>query len=229
VGERLGRGTGSAIEFTEFRDYVPGDDLRHVDWRAYARTDALKVRLFRDEVAPHLDVVVDGSASMSVTPAKARATADLAEALRTLGERSGARPRTLETAASDLRPTVPLRPRGLRAVVSDFLVDHDPVPALRALATGAAHLYVVQVLDPWELQPDEEGARTLVDAEDGTRLDLHLSPGAVERYRKRLALLTEAVARATRAAAGTYALVPAADLATMLRRSLSPQGVVEPA
>jgi uncharacterized protein (DUF58 family) len=229
VGERLGRGTGSAIEFTEFRDYVPGDDLRHVDWRAYARTDALKVRLFRDEVAPHLDLVLDTSASMTVTPEKSKAAADLASALQMLGERSGARPRMLETTASDLRTSVPLRPRGLRAVVSDFLVEHDPVPALRALAAGSAHLYVVQVLDPWELHPDADGARTLVDAEDGARLDLHLSAVAVERYRRRLGLLTDSVARATRAAAGTYALVPAADLATMLRRSLSPQGVVEPA
>ena len=50
----MGRGPGSSLEFLDFRDYVPGDDLRHVDWRAYARTDSLKVRLFREEVSPLL-------------------------------------------------------------------------------------------------------------------------------------------------------------------------------
>ena len=64
AGDRMGRGTGASLEFTDFRDYVAGDDLRHVDWRAYARTDGLKVRLFRDEVAPHLDLVLDVSASI---------------------------------------------------------------------------------------------------------------------------------------------------------------------
>ena len=67
AGDRMGRGTGASLEFTDFRDYVAGDDLRHVDWRAYARTDGLKVRLFRDEVAPHLDLVLDVSTVAATT------------------------------------------------------------------------------------------------------------------------------------------------------------------
>src|SRR5690606_31412307 len=73
IGDRAGRGIGSSIEFEDWRDYQPGDDLRHVDWRGYARTDVLKVRLYREEVAPVLDVVLDVSRSMAVTPRKARA------------------------------------------------------------------------------------------------------------------------------------------------------------
>src|SRR5262245_19512304 len=175
----MGRGTGASLEFTDFREYVAGDDLRHLDWRSYARTDALHVRLFRDEVAPHLDVVLDLSASMASTPGKERAARGLADALAELAARSGSRARRLaaggppigEDAAPpmtgrgtpSLLPRAPLRPRGLRAVVSDFLVADDPVPRLRELAAGAAHLYVVHLLDPWELDPDLEGATTLVD------------------------------------------------------------------
>jgi uncharacterized protein (DUF58 family) len=246
AGARLGRGTGASLEFTEFRPYVPGDDLRHLDWRAYARTDALHVRLYREEVAPHLDVVVDATASMATTEAKARAARDLADAFAALAVRTGSRARRLVAggralddeedlpsfAGADpgaLLPRAPLRPRGQRAVVSDFLVRDDPAPRLRALAAGASHLTVVQVLDPWELAPDPEGATTLVDAEDGARLDLDLAPAAVEGYRRRLGRLREDVARATRALGGTYALVPAAALPEMLRASLGPQGVVEPA
>ena len=39
VGERLGSGTGSSLEFQDYRPYAPGDDLRHVDWAAYARSE----------------------------------------------------------------------------------------------------------------------------------------------------------------------------------------------
>lgn len=244
-GDRMGRGTGASLEFTDFRDYVVGDDLRHVDWRAYARTDALKVRLFREEVAPHLDVVVDLSGSMAATPGKAGATADLADAFVELAACSGSKARAFAAGGgafepghapapagpgpAALAPRRPLRPRGLRVVVSDFLVRDDPAPRLRALAAGGAHLYVVQLLDPWELEPDLEGATTLVDAEDGARLDLDLASDAVARYRARLGRLREDVSRATRGVGGSYALVVAADLATMFRRALAPQGIVEPA
>ena len=45
IGERLGSGTGSSLEFQDYRPYAPGDDLRHVDWAAYARSELLAVRL----------------------------------------------------------------------------------------------------------------------------------------------------------------------------------------
>src|SRR5207253_6925536 len=62
-GELLGRGTGSSVEFQEYREYLPGDDVRHVDWAAYARSDALMVRLYRDEISPRTEVLLDGSRS----------------------------------------------------------------------------------------------------------------------------------------------------------------------
>lgn len=244
-GERLGRGPGSSLEFLDFRDYVPGDDLRHVDWRAYARTDALKVRLFREEVSPHLDLVVDASASMASTAAKERASRDLVEALAALCVRAGGHPRRLAAGAGPfedadalrfagggeggLLPRVPLRPRSLRAVVADFLTPADPAPTLRRLADGAAYLYVLQVLDPWEADPTPEGASTLVDVEDGGRVELVLDAPTVTAYRTRLGRLCASVERAVRALGGTYARVLAAPPADMLRGALLPAGVVEPA
>ena len=59
IGERLGSGTGSSLEFQDYRPYAPGDDLRHVDWAAYARSELIAVRLYREEVAPRIDLVVD--------------------------------------------------------------------------------------------------------------------------------------------------------------------------
>ena len=93
IGDRLGRGLGASIEFEEHRAYRPGDDLRHVDWRAYARTDRLDVKLFREEVAPIVDLVVDTSASMAATPAKEQALRDLVDTFVRFAARDGGRGR----------------------------------------------------------------------------------------------------------------------------------------
>ena len=55
---------GFSQEFAEYRDYVPGDDPRFVDWNAYARTDRLLLKLFEGETNTRLLVLVDASASM---------------------------------------------------------------------------------------------------------------------------------------------------------------------
>ncbi|MGH7950933.1 MAG: DUF58 domain-containing protein [Limisphaerales bacterium] len=66
TGARTGRRAGSSIDFQDYREYQPGDDLRFIDWGIYARTDRLTVKLFREEVVPHLDLILDGSRSMNL-------------------------------------------------------------------------------------------------------------------------------------------------------------------
>lgn len=56
---------GSSIEFAEHRPYFPGDDVRHVDWRAYAKSDRLYVKEFEEETNLRCYLLVDASASMS--------------------------------------------------------------------------------------------------------------------------------------------------------------------
>src|SRR5687768_10051569 len=81
AGERLGAGTGASLEFQDYRTYEPGDDLRHVDWAAYARSELLTVRLYREEVAPRIDLAIDVSRSMAITEAKQRAFSELSALL----------------------------------------------------------------------------------------------------------------------------------------------------
>ena len=61
------QGTGSSLEFQEYREYTPGDDIRHLDWAAYGRSDTLMVRLYREEISPRTEILCDASRSMSVT------------------------------------------------------------------------------------------------------------------------------------------------------------------
>lgn len=78
-GERRTRHVGSGIEFADHRDYVPGDDLRHLDWNLYGRLERPLVRLFDEDEDLPVYLLVDASASMGLgRPPKlalARATA----------------------------------------------------------------------------------------------------------------------------------------------------------
>jgi len=56
---------GPAVEFAEHRAYVPGDDLRHLDWKVFARTDKLHLKRFQQETTLDVEILVDGSGSMA--------------------------------------------------------------------------------------------------------------------------------------------------------------------
>ena len=55
---------GSSVEFAEYRKYVPGDDLRRLDWRAYGRSDRHYVKEFESDTNLRCCLVVDTSGSM---------------------------------------------------------------------------------------------------------------------------------------------------------------------
>ena len=55
---------GRSVEFTDYRQYVPGDNLADVDWKAFGRTDRLYVKRFEHQSDMCVGVLVDGSASM---------------------------------------------------------------------------------------------------------------------------------------------------------------------
>jgi len=243
AGDRPGAGAGSSLEFMDFRGYQPGDDLRRVDWRGFARTDQLQIRLYREEIAPFVDVVVDASESMAATPAKARAARELAGAFVLWARRADGAARCLASGGAELadarlvrfagpdtvRPAAPLRPRGWRVWITDGLWDEDPAARVRELALGAAHVDLVQLLDPWERAPEPAGDIRLVDAETRRELELALDAGAVARYRERLDRLEGALRRAVRAVRGRFAAVTAGPLDAMAGADLVPPGLLEPA
>jgi len=56
---------GTSIEFSEHKVYTPGDDIRHIDWRAFAKTDRFHVKQFEDETNLRVELLVDHSGSMA--------------------------------------------------------------------------------------------------------------------------------------------------------------------
>jgi uncharacterized protein (DUF58 family) len=63
-GERRSLRRGQSVEFADYRNYASGDDLRQLDWNAYARLEKLFVKLFVEEEDVTVHVLVDASASM---------------------------------------------------------------------------------------------------------------------------------------------------------------------
>jgi hypothetical protein len=223
-GELLGRGTGSSLEFQEYREYLPGDDIRHVDWAAYARADALMVRMYREEISPRTEILFDASRSMTTGEGhKQRVTRQLAAAFAQLSGRIGGRPTLI--ALTDDRPlvpmgpegidrldslpfaavgtltdllaasAVPLKPQAVRIVISDFLFPHDPGALIRRLATGASALWIIQLVTAWEADPTEMGGRRLVDIESGADTDMLINRQAIAGYRHRLGQLQQELSR----------------------------------
>jgi uncharacterized protein (DUF58 family) len=65
TGRHKSQHRGFSVEFAEHRDYVPGDELRHLDWRAYARSDRYYIKLFAQETNLRATLVLDNSNSMT--------------------------------------------------------------------------------------------------------------------------------------------------------------------
>src|SRR5262249_44673385 len=182
AGLQLGRQAGASLEFRDHRDYQPGDDLRRIDWNAFARSDRLTIKLYREEISPHLDVVLDGSRSMALEGAeRARAAIGLAAAFAVAAENAGYshnawlarayvepvangsnRPALWRSLALDFRgnPAVAFtrtppefRRQGMRALLSDLLWLGEPMAVLQSLSHGAASLVVAQTLASVDADP----------------------------------------------------------------------------
>lgn len=64
-GDRRSIKRGTSIEFADYRNYVPGDDLRQLDWNIYARLERPYIKLLEDEEDLAVHVILDASASMN--------------------------------------------------------------------------------------------------------------------------------------------------------------------
>jgi uncharacterized protein (DUF58 family) len=63
-GERTALKKGASLEFSDYREYLQGDDLRSIDWSVYARSERLFLKLFLEEQSKPVYFVIDGSESM---------------------------------------------------------------------------------------------------------------------------------------------------------------------
>jgi uncharacterized protein (DUF58 family) len=177
-GERRSPRKGISVEFSDYRPYGIGDDLRYVDWNVYARLDRLYLKLFVDEEDLCLHLLMDASASMGFgEPAKLAYATRLAGALGFVGliglERVGVavvRERMAEgfspvRGRSQVLPLLDFLGR-LRAGGGTSLNDGLSTYALRSREAGLAVL-VSDLMDPGGY---ERGLKALLER----RFDVHV-------------------------------------------------------
>jgi uncharacterized protein (DUF58 family) len=245
TGSRAGRRTGSSIDFQDYREYQPGDDLRFIDWGIYARTDRLTVKLYREEVIPHLDLILDGSRSMSLEgTAKASAAAKLSALLATAAANAQCTqavwlsgegfqrlandtltPSAWDKLELDSKRTLDqsfdilspkLRRLGVRVLVSDLLWPGEPLQILRRLRDGAAALFVIQLLGRDDATPPEHGNLRVVDSETGEESEIYIDSSIAKQYSNNLAQLQQSWADACRQSGAQMTTLIAEDLETSL-------------
>ena len=215
-GTRRSRQTGSSAEFSDYREYIPGDDIRRIDWNAMARFDRIFLKLFMEEQESAVTVLLDGSGSMAEKWETARQAAEAVgylaltggDRLRVIclqeggnrmspqlsGRQAYARlEQFLDTCipggAGKMTETV-MRTEGLRKglcfLISDCYEEGGIGTALDSLRYRGQECAVIQPLSPFELDPSLDGALKLVDSENGEGINLLADREALENYRQAL-------------------------------------------
>ena len=258
AGELLGRGTGSSLEFQEHREYLPGDDIRHLDWAAYARTDSLMIRMYREEISPRTQVFLDASRSMTTGDgAKSLVARQLAAAFSLMVSALGARPTVVllgdqvparqlmgeeidslkdypfqhagDFSEMVMRGHVPLKNQAARILISDFLFPHDSAALIRRLATDSSLFWVVQILTRFEADPQSIGGRRLTDVETDEFCDLRINSATITRYSSRLASLQMHLREEVRRSGGNFVTVVAENgLQRICTEELCRNGILRP-
>jgi uncharacterized protein (DUF58 family) len=138
-GERRTLRKGAGVEFTDYRPYTVGDDLRYVDWNIYSRLDKLLLKLYVEEEDLCLHLIVDGSGSMGFgDPRKFDYALRVAAALGYIGLTNLERVALGLFSADVTRMLRPLRGRGQILPILDFLSSVEAKGAT-ALNTSLAH------------------------------------------------------------------------------------------
>lgn len=132
-GERRSKRRGQSVEFADHRNYVPGDDLRRIDWNVFARLDKFFIKIFQEEEDLALHIVLDASASMDAgTTAGGAATGEgnkllfaqrLAMALGYIGLVNNNRLAVSVFDAKRLQRLPPMRGRRSIQRLGQFLLD----------------------------------------------------------------------------------------------------------
>lgn len=221
-GEHTSPKRGRSLEFSDFRNYVLGDDIRYIDWNIYGRLDKLFLKLFIDEVELTVYLLIDTSASMAFgSPQKLLYAKQVAASLCFIAlsnfDRVGIV--ALDEEIRVYQPPVrgcnevfhcfgflkKLEPRGktdlgraifefgkkkhrpgLVIIISDFLQEQSFFQGLNFLLYQKNQLFLIQLLDLDEMNPDLKGDLKLVDIETEDFKEVSMSEKLIQIYKKNL-------------------------------------------
>jgi len=185
LGAHTSHRAGAGLEFSQFRSYQPGDDLRRVDWKLYGRSDRFFIREAEAETSLSVRLVLDATASMAHREPDALPTFDYARflvaALALLAQRQGDAVGLYALAGGRVEQLPPSRqPQQLHRLLHrlDALEPAGAWPAWdqveAALATDASRGIVVVISDLHERQDEIRRAARRLAAARHDVLVLHL-------------------------------------------------------
>ena len=227
-GNRKSVQKGISAEFSDFREYMPGDDLRRMDWNVYARLDKLYIREYMEEKEAIVSVLVDTSASMDYGEQKKSELAkELAAVVGFLAlnnmdrlylydMKDMNRPIAVGDGNVDMLDAVKRcqkRGPGVTVIISDFLnptmLDESTQTfekLLQYLNYCKQRPVILHTMASEELHITLEGALNLIDAETEEKLRLTVDAKAIDSYEKELNRLTERMRKGCLGSRGTYVL-----------------------
>jgi uncharacterized protein (DUF58 family) len=228
IGERRSNAKGSGMEFLDYREYQPGDDLRHLDPHLFVRTGAHYVRQYAVYQQLPITIIMDGSASMNfATPTKFDFARGLASALAFVGLTGGDAVQVAIHAGGRLLWSPLVRGARRAPVIFDWIGAQQPGGAgfgealasalwlddrdrdLKVLGSLRQEIVAVHVVAPEELDPARLGVgeTRFVDAESGHEVELLIDEEVLRDYKAALAIWQERLRRGIRHHLGRYLMV----------------------
>ncbi|NJN17877.1 MAG: DUF58 domain-containing protein [Oscillochloris sp.] len=139
-GEHPSRHRMPASIFSDHRPYSSGDDLRYLDWNAYARQEHLLLKLGEAEQDVHVHLLLDASRSMTIGSAsRARLAAQLAGAIGYLTLAHSDRLRIVPFGPTGMRPFGPVQGKAFTVPMLQYLSDLQPQPETHLATVIARH------------------------------------------------------------------------------------------
>lgn len=240
AGFHAGSQRGVSLDFSDYREYHPGDDIRSLDWNVYARSDRLMVKLYHEEVSPHVDIVLDASRSMALVESKQQALLGLGAVLASAAaggdcswnafslthhlsplERGCDRPSSWTTIAfephdnpGDLLQggTGQFKRQGIRVLVSDLLWEAEPMSVLHRFSEGASSVILVHLMAQADTIPPEPGKYLFDDVETGDSMEVYVDSAAQQRYLDALESHTRIWVNACHQTGATYCRLTAENV-----------------
>ncbi|MEM9016988.1 MAG: DUF58 domain-containing protein, partial [Verrucomicrobiota bacterium] len=183
-----------------------------INWQAYARSGDYTMKLYREEVRPIVEILLDVSGSMFAVADKAERVMELCYLSYFSAERSGASTRAYlvngprweaieahavhthhwrerahalegtESATAPAFATIPFRQRSMRVVISDLLFRNAPETSVRALQRQQGRPVFLCPFSSSESDPGWEGNYEFVDSESRERHDRRIDSSLMKRY-----------------------------------------------
>lgn len=213
-GIRKSKSKGTSIEFSDFKNYTKGDNIKHIDWNSYARLDKLYLKLYMEEKQININILMDCSKSMdygdkifySQMIAGSIGYISLNNADRVniygMGNRnirdvnSKSRFNEIVDFLSELEygiewdmmsiMNIGKLSRGITVLISDMFINENADEILKYLQYMGQEVLLIHILDRDEIAPVVKGAVKLIDSENDLSKSIEINERVLNDYQKAL-------------------------------------------